>query len=375
MKQSFIIFSILFIITVGCGDRTMDPGLPAKPIVFADGVINDEIDGVPVVIYGNSSINFFSAFSRMTPEGDELRLKRSQLAFPQVFQDAEGGVWDVFGKSFDNNVHNLVSVDNLVGYWFSFPAFHQNITMYDGSEITNPVFDHKSSEGWLIDRDFVFAGSIKDGIQSIDNPKFIGASSKAFIDDAFYKSLDPESLVTAVRVGDEVHIYPQQMLEYHEVVNDQFGDHYVVVSFCPLTGTSRAWDRQIMGEVREFGVSGLLYNNNLILYDRNSGSNWSQIFNRSVNGVLVGADARTLDVWELRMADMLSINGNIKLLSTDTGIQYDYQYSVYGDYKDSDRISFPLTFSDQRIFSKERVMRVTVGNQTKVYRFADFDGL
>ncbi len=61
------------------------------------------------------------------------------------------------------------------------------------------------------------------------------------------------------------------------------------------------------------------------------------------------------------------------MLLTNTGIDYEYQYPLYGDYKYSDRISFPLTFSDDRIPPKERVLGVTVGGITKVYRFEDFD--
>jgi hypothetical protein len=297
----------------------------------------------------------------------------SGLSFPDVFKDANGDSWNAFGEGPEAD-KDLQPVNNLIGYWFAFPSFHKKIILANGEEIVNPSFGTENPKNeWLVDRDFVFGGSIRDGIKSIDNPLFFDITSKVFQDDNFYKQLEPDELLTMVKVGNEIKLYPHRIFEYHEIVNDIIDGQPIAISFCPLTGTSRAWHRMIDGEIREFGVSGLLFNNNLILYDRMSGTNWSQIFDKAVNGPLIGNVTVSVNTWEVRVTDILDVTGGrVKLLSTNTGIQYDYQYSVYGDYKYSDRISFPLQFSDDRIPPKERVIGVTVGEITKVYRMQDF---
>jgi len=368
----YLIASILTIALIGCNkSEQIVPKSHEFSEVF-NGVINDEINGVPIVVYGNSKRRFLSVFKRIDDEGNKYTFESSDLPFPDGLQDNTGKVWSVFGFTTKENKRvSLQNVNNLVGYWFCFPAFHKSIQLYNGRGITNTSFD-ENSEGWLIDRDFVFAGSIKDGIKSIDNPVFIRSTSKELIEDEFYKSLDPEELVTVVQVDRDIHLYPQRILEYHEVVNDKIDSLNIVVSFCPLTGTSRAWVREFDGLVNEYGVSGLLFNNNLILYDRQTDSNWSQIFGLSVSGQLVGKSALRLNTWEIKAEDISRLNGKIKLLTTNTGIDYNYSYSIYPNYKFSESINFPLTYLDNQISPKERVVGVTIGDNTKVYRFSDF---
>ncbi len=373
-KLSIVAILILNLFWLGCKEKTEVSPIKVNSTAVFEGVISDEINGIPIVIYGNKNTGFFSVFKRMDENGNSYEFERSEFPFPNVFKDQDGNTWSAFGIESENGGMKLQEINNLVGYWFIFPSFHKRIVLKDGSEIFNPSFENINlADDWLIDKKFIFSGSIKDGIKSIDKPNFIEATSKEFIDDNFYKSLSGEELVTAVQIGNEIHIYPQRILEYHEIVNDKIGDQYFTLSFCPFTGTSRAWNREFDGKIHEFGVSGLLYNNNLILYDRLTDSHWSQIFDMSVNGSLIGKKISTIQVWETKVADILSLEGRLKLLSTNTGIKYDYQYSVYGDYKNSDRISFPLSFSDDRFQSKERVLGVTEGDLTKVYRFGDFD--
>lgn len=374
--MKYIQLILLIVVLVSC--READEIAPGKMegSTYNIGVINDEINGTPIVVYANEERNYLAAFSREDNNGIVHEFELSGFPFPDVMKNKGNEIWNVFGEHRGNDDgKDLTSIDQLVGYWFAFPPFHENILFRDGTNLVNPNFDNRKEirEDWLLDRNFIFSGSIKDGIQSIDQPQFIKVTSKEFIDNAFYKSLDPDELLTALKVGNEIRLYPHRILEYHEIVNDEFGDNAVVISFCPLTGTSRAWNRSIGGVVREFGVSGLLYNNNLILYDRVTNSHWSQIFDQSVNGQMIGEKVESMEVFEVKASDAIELPGNTLMLSTNTGIQYDYNYSVYGDYKFSDRISFPLSFSDDRIPSKERVIGVTCKEVTKVYRFSDFN--
>jgi hypothetical protein len=130
--------------------------------------------------------------------------------------------------------------------------------------------------GWAVPLDQLVISLLPaDRIKSIDTPTFeIVANSNLRSNDAVY----------AYRYADTVKIYPQRILSKHEIVNDRIGNHYFAITYCPLTGSAIAWNREINGEVSEFGVSGHLYNENLIAYDRNGNSYWSQMLLEGIKG-------------------------------------------------------------------------------------------
>ena len=75
---------------------------------------------------------------------------------------------------------------------------------------------------------------------------------------------------------DDQRFYPYAILNWHEIVNDEIAGEYVAVTFCPLCGSAIVFDRRIDGEVYSFGVSGKLYQSNLLMYDDKTESLWSQ---------------------------------------------------------------------------------------------------
>ena len=127
----------------------------------------------------------------------------------------------------------------------------------DGSEDATDV----DTESWLIPVNEVFGGGPgKDGIPAISNPKFKPDSTITFLSD--------DDLVIGVKFEGQLRTYAHLILDWHEIVNDNLGQRYFALTYCPLTGSAIAWDRNLGGEVTTFGVSGLLYNTNLIPYDR-----------------------------------------------------------------------------------------------------------
>ena len=70
-----------------------------------------------------------------------------------------------------------------------------------------------------------------------------------------------------VNHNNEIKAYPIAILNYLEIVNDSFGGVGIVVTFRPLCGTGMAFQRNAAGKERTFGVSGLLYNSDVLLYD------------------------------------------------------------------------------------------------------------
>lgn len=115
-----------------------------------------------------------------------------------------------------------------------------------------------------------------DPIPSIDSPYFKELNNS---------NLKPNETVFVYRFGNIVKVYPQSVLQVHEIVNDRIGDHHFAVTLCPRTGSAIAWNREINGKATEFGVSGHLYNENLIPYDRNGQSFWSQMGLEGIKGI------------------------------------------------------------------------------------------
>ena len=80
-------------------------------------------------------------------------------------------------------------------------------------------------------------GPPRDGIPSIDNPQFDTAESADFIKD--------EDYVLGVSKNEVAKAYPIRILNYHEIVNDMFGDAPVAITYCPLQSTSVTLCRKI----------------------------------------------------------------------------------------------------------------------------------
>lgn len=221
---------------------------------------------------------------------------------------------------------------------------------------------------WLLPcQQVVDGGPDQDGIPSIDEPQFNSVSETTFLEDW--------ELVIGVKVGDTIKAYPHVILYYHEVVNDDVGEMPLALTFCPLTGSGIGWERTINGEVTEFGVSGLIHKNNLIAYDRKTGSRWSQMLNKSVNGELKGTDISKLQVVEMTWGSWKESFPNSEVLNTNTGFSRNYEKYLYGeDYSvDNSRILFPVYQEDERMDRKTLVHGVNIGTVSKVYPIDHFD--
>ena len=150
---------------------------------------------------------------------------------------------------------------------------------FSANSTNNPAKD------WLIPADEVYNGGPgKDGIPSLSNPEFVTPAEAGY--------LNSSSLVLVYKNGSDIRIYPHAILNWHEIINDNISGSKITVSFCPLTGSGMGFERMVeqKGALREtsFGVSGLLYNTNLILYDRLTDSYWSQMRLQCVGGELKG---------------------------------------------------------------------------------------
>lgn len=222
-------------------------------------------------------------------------------------------------------------------------------------------------EEWLIPENEVFDGGPgKDGIPSVDNPDFtdIGGGDVFLAEDELVVGLVNNGIARA---------YPHAILNWHEIVNDDIGDISVAVTYCPLTGTAIGWDRNIDGGKTTFGVSGLLYNTNLLPYDRKTNSTWSQMRLDCVNGNLIGTEVGLHHLVETTWSTWKAMYPDTEVLSTNTGFNRNYNGFPYGDYiTNNNRLFFPISNEDERLPQKERVLGVVINDKAKVYSVNDF---
>ena len=236
-----------------------------------------------------------------------------------------------------------------------------------GGPISTPDID-----SWLIPLDEVLDGGPgKDGILALEMPQHVLPSEISY--------LDEDALVIGVQINGEAIAYPHTLLDWHELVNDQVGGEYITVNYCPLTGSGMVWNRMIAGAPTTFGVSGLLYNTNLILYDRATNSHWSQMLRQSVEGYHRSTQPDQFQMVETTWRTWKKMAPHTKVLTLNTGQSRPYDRYPYGNYRSTDFLYFPVRNRaidyDRDIFEKERVYGVPEsGANVRLFQFKHFVG-
>lgn len=230
-----------------------------------------------------------------------------------------------------------------------------------GSEEVSPDVP---SARWNIPEDQIrFGGVPKDGIPSLSNPKTISAFEANYLGD--------DDLVVGIVVNGEARAYPHAILDWHEVVNESFGGALpLTVSYCPLTGTAVVFEGRSAGQDLTFGVSGLLFNNNLIMFDRQTDSHWPQMRMQCDQGELINTKLTVYPAIETAWGTWKKLFPNTVILSTDTGFdRHGYQPgTAYPGYSNPNSSPlFDVAFLDDRLPPKQRVHGVLVGERPDGY--------
>ena len=228
----------------------------------------------------------------------------------------------------------------------------------------SPIKNGFDLENSIISVDNILSGGPpRDGIPSIDKPKFITAKEADF--------LKPEDRVIGVNYKGVTRAYPIRILNWHEIVNDQMNGESVAVTFCPLCGTGIVYSGDFDGKPHQFGVSGLLYNSDVLLYDRETETLWSQILSKGISGKLVNQALKVIPSSHTSWQSWRKQNPQTLVLSTDTGMKRNYTRSPYGDYTKNSSTYFPVAFKSKRYHPKERVLGVTINGNHKAYPFSE----
>ena len=230
---------------------------------------------------------------------------------------------------------------------------------------THSAFDLSTSS--IPPEEIRHGGPPKDGIPALSRPSTLPGSEADY--------LDANDRVIGVSLSGHARAYPLKILNYHEIVNDVLGDVLIVVTYCPLCDSAAVFDRRTELGPREIGVSGLLYNSNVLMYDRASKveSLWSQVLAQGVTGPATEKSLTALPLELTTWSDWRSRFPDTTVLSPKTGHQRDYSRSPYQGYFESDELIFPAEPSDNRIPTKERILGVWSGNQSLAFPESSFD--
>lgn len=210
----------------------------------------------------------------------------------------------------------------------------------------------------------ISGGPPQDGIPSIDDPQYVSvAEADEWIED--------NELVLALQHNGVTRVYPLQIMTWHEIVNDVVGGDPLLVTYCPLCGSGIAFERTIEGEAVEFGTSGKLYNSNLVMYDRKTGSYWTQIDGLAVVGTLTGTELTAFPLDTVVWRDWKKAHPNSEVLSKKTGFVRPYGNDPYGSYFEDSFLIFPVENQDNRIHPKTVVFGVEADGVFKAYREDD----
>jgi len=225
---------------------------------------------------------------------------------------------------------------------------------YNGFDLSRSLIDKLRVE---------FGGQPRDGIPALDAPAFVEADE--------VHHLSAEDQVLGISAFGEAKAYPLKILVWHEVVNDWIGNTPIVINYCPLCGSGGAFVAELDGAPLTFGVSGLLYNSNLLLYDRETESLWSQLGRQAVSGPLAGARLDRFPVTQTTWGDWRRRHGHTRVLSDDTGFQRNYAVDPYDSYAESPWLSFSASPTSDLYPPKKRVLGLEVAGHTKAYAFSE----
>jgi len=202
-------------------------------------------------------------------------------------------------------------------------------------------------------------GPPKDGIPALTDPKFVSASKATF--------LSARDRVLGIEINGDARAYPLSILNWHELVNDRVGSQNVIVTYCPLCGTGMAFSATITGKRFIFGVSGKLYNSDVLFYDQQTESLWSQLLMKAVTGPLTDTKLKQLPLELTRWGAWVKKHPSTTVLSVKTGYKRDYFRNPYVGYEKSETLFFPVSNVDKRLPLKRWVVGVVYGGKAKAY--------
>jgi len=251
----------------------------------------------------------------------------------------------------------------LMAVWAraSLPTSHAQSSLPQDAPPALQQFDTAHSKHSIDLSTLKSGGPPKDGIPSIDDPSFVSVGAAS-------DWAAPEEPVIVFEHDGTARAYPLQILTHHEIVNDRVGGTPVAVTFCPLCYSALAFKRTLDGKPVEFGVSGMLRNSDLVMYDRKTETLWQQLTGKAIVGDLAGQTLEQLPSQIVSFRQFGEAHPDGEVLSRDTGHNRPYGRNPYAGYDDVNNKPFAYDGpTDDRLPPMAKVVAVTIGDTHKAF--------
>ena len=211
----------------------------------------------------------------------------------------------------------------------------------------------------LLLADIQWGGVVRGGIPELNRPRRAAATS----DDAAFLTAD--ELVFGVEHGGAAVAYPERVLGYHELANDVVGGDGLIVSYCPLCRTARAF----VADGRSMQTSGLIRRSNKLMVDRATSSLWQQLTGRALTGAATGTVLRGVDVATRTWSEWRALRPDTAVVLRPDPSEFpstSYRYEpggAYGQYDADPSLWFPVLRPPAGPDPKATVATFAAGNQ------------
>lgn len=232
----------------------------------------------------------------------------------------------------------------------------------------SPLADSDGNPICSLDPNLLFSSLPPDAIPALTLPEMVSPN------DSEAQYLFDFDRVLGVVVDGEARAYPHNILWHHEIVNDRIGDTWISATFCPLTGSGLVFDPFVDGNRLDLGVSGLLFANNLVLFDRITGGVYGPQL--SVEGKCSNFRGESIglrSVQEMSWGRWKGLYPDTKVVGGNTGFGRNYRAYPYGSYDQitSNDLLFPMGGVDTSRPIKERVLAIRIGEGGRGYPFGE----
>lgn len=228
-----------------------------------------------------------------------------------------------------------------------------------GRRARNTLLGFDLSDSAIPRDEIMRGGPPRDGIPAIMEPNFAAVEDVDFL-------ADSEQVLAFEHNGD-ARAYPLMIMLWHEIVNDEVGGKAIAATYCPLCGTAMVFDRRVGGRTFTFGVSGLLYKSDVLMYDHQTESLWSQLKTEGVTGEMKGRELVWLPSQQMTWAAWRERHPDGKVLTPDTGYNRHYGHNPYAAYEHTAEIMFPVPETRDEFPRKAWVWGVIADGTPKAY--------
>ena len=208
--------------------------------------------------------------------------------------------------------------------------------------------------------------ALRDQIPPIEQPVYVDAGDIDILE-------DDDLILGYVTETGQAYAYPVKILNFHEIVNEEFDGVPLLVTYCPLCRSGVVYDRRLDGRELTFGNTSALFDNDMVMYDHQTNSYWWHIAGRGIVGELSGAELEPLPSSMSTWRDWRERHPETLVLSTDTGFSRPYDHDPFDGFREevnAGQRPFPdaeASVREDRLDDGEEVIGVVLDGLARAY--------